>query len=170
MAKNFYNLLAYKDEYEVARHLSSPEFLASIRARFSGRYRIKFHLAPPLQALFGGQSATPKKRTFGSWMVPVFRLLARLKYLRGTAFDPLGYTAERRMERELISSYELTIERLLERLSTDNVETAAAIASVPEQIRGYGHIKAASVTTATQDEARLLAVFEAGKQALVRAA
>ena len=78
--------------------------------------------------------------------------------------------AERRMERELISSYELTIERLLERLSTDNVETAAAIASVPEQIRGYGHIKAASVTTATQDEARLLAVFEAGKQALVRAA
>lgn len=170
VARNYHKLLAYKDEYEVARHLSSREFLASIRARFSGRYRIKFHLAPPLQALLGGQTTTPRKRTFGAWMVPVFHVLARLKGLRATAFDPFGRTAERRMERELISRYELTIERLLERLSAENVDTATAIASVPEQIRGYGHVKAASVTTAAAEEARLMALFEAGQQALGRAA
>ena len=161
VASNYYKLLAYKDEYEVARLLSSAEFLASIRRRFIGRYALKFHLAAPLQSLFNGPSTVPKKRTFGAWIVPLFRLLTHLKSLRGTVFDPFGRTAERRMERELIRRYEVTIRRLLERISSDNIETAVAIASIPEQIRGYGHVKAASVTTAAQEEARLLTLFEA---------
>jgi indolepyruvate ferredoxin oxidoreductase len=170
VARNYHKLLAYKDEYEVARHLSSPEFLASIRARFSGRYRIRFHLAPPLQALLGGNSATPRKRTFGAWMVPVFRVLARLKGLRGTAFDPFGHTAERRMERELIRNYERLIDLLMERLSTDNFDTAVALASIPEQIRGYGHVKSESVRKSNAEEARLMDMLEGGKPAVGRAA
>ena len=150
VARNYDKLLAYKDEYDVARHLSSPRFQASIRARFSGRNQIDFHLTPLLHALLQCQPTSTSKRTFWAWIVPVLRLLARLNGLRGTSFDQFGYTAERRMERELIRRYEVAIVRLLEQLSTDNVEMAAAIASIPEQIRGYGQVKAASVTTATR--------------------
>ena len=106
--------MAYKDEYEVARLYGNGEFLRQVAEEFDGeRLRFEFHLAPPLLARRDRRTGVPRKITFGPWMLSVFRLLMRFKFLRGTAFDPFGYGAERRMERKLIADYEATLAELL---------------------------------------------------------
>ncbi len=167
VARGYFKLLAYKDEYEVARLHADPAFRAKIAAQFEGDYKLNFHLAPPLLAKPDPVTGRPAKMRFGPWMMSVFRLLAPLKFLRGTALDPFGRTAERRAERALIGEYEQLIDELLGRLSADNHALAVALASLPEEIRGYGHIKEQNLKTARGKWSDLLAKFRGQQSAQV---
>ncbi|MDH3689864.1 MAG: indolepyruvate ferredoxin oxidoreductase family protein, partial [Gammaproteobacteria bacterium] len=159
VARYYFKLLAYKDEYEVARLYTHPRFTTQLNAQFEGNFKLQFHLAPPLVATRETDTGYPKKRAYGPWMLKMFSLLAKLKRLRGTRFDIFGYSSERKMERQLIDEYETTIEELLRGLNHDNHALAVEIASVPEQIRGYGHIKQASVREARATQAELLDAY-----------
>jgi indolepyruvate ferredoxin oxidoreductase len=162
VARYYAKLLAYKDEYEVARLHADTGFRKKIAGMFEGDYRVVYHLAPPLLARHDPTSGEPRKMRFGPWMGPVFKLLASLKGLRGTPLDPFGYTDERRTERALIREYEDTVERLLARLEPQNHALAVQIAAIPDEIRGYGHIKARSLGPARKKRDELLARYEAG--------
>ncbi len=140
VARSLFKLMAYKDEYEVARLYTDGEFEARLKSNFDGDFTVKFNLAPPLLAKRDAQGRLMKAQ-YGPWMWQAFKLLARFKFLRGTAFDPFGKTEERRMERELIAAYRATIEAVLPKLTTENLEQATALASLPEHIRGFGHVK-----------------------------
>lgn len=155
VARYFFKLMAYKDEYEVARLYTQSDFLKNLAAQFEGDYKVHVHLAPPLLAKKNAQGQL-QKRPYGPWVFTAFRLLAKLRFLRGTPLDVFGYTAERRSERALIREYERTITRLLDRLDADNLALAVAIASLPEQIRGFGHVKEAHLHKARARQAELL--------------
>ncbi|WP_157219359.1 indolepyruvate ferredoxin oxidoreductase family protein [Flavisphingomonas formosensis] len=152
-------LMAYKDEYEVARLHADPEFMERLRTQFSGDFKIRFHLAPPM---LPGRDATgrPKKREFGAWMLPVFRILQRFKGLRGTPFDPFGHTAERRMERRLIEDYRAMIRDVVARVEQGNLAAAIELAGAAYDVRGYGPVKDASVEEYELQRRALLAAFE----------
>jgi len=167
VARYYAKLLAYKDEYEVARLYTDGAFRRKIDGMFEGDYRLVFHLAPPLLAKPDPRTGEPAKMTFGPWVLTLFGLLAKFRGLRGTALDIFGRTEERRMERALIEEYEQTVAALLAALTRDNHALAVEIASLPESIRGYGHIKAKSVEAARRKLAELLARYRA---APVRAA
>ncbi|MCC5778657.1 indolepyruvate ferredoxin oxidoreductase family protein [Nitratireductor sp. B36] len=141
VARSLFKLMAYKDEYEVARLHTETGFSARIADEFEGDYRIVHHLAPPFLASGKDARGRPLKREFGPWVRLPFRMLARMKRLRGTIFDPFGYTAERRMERELIDWYEAHVEKVLAQLDAGNAETLAETLALPMQIRGYGPVK-----------------------------
>ena len=170
VARYLFKLMAYKDEYEVARLHADPAFLASLRERFDGDWTLKFHMAPPLFAKVDPATGLPVKREFGPWMLPALRLLARLKGLRGTPFDPFGRTAERRTERALISEYEAMLDELLARLDASNHPQAVALARIPEQIRGYGHVKERHLAKAREQWAEQLAAWRGGGDGSVRRA
>jgi len=157
VAINYAKLLAYKDEYEVARLYTDGNFEKQLRDQFEGDFKFNFNLAPPL--LGGGTDALgrPKKRAFGAWMMPVFRLLAKMRWLRGTAFDIFGYSADRRLERDLIAGYEKDVAHVLSVLSPLNLDTAIEILSLPDRIRGYGPVKEKSVQDAKARYAQLAA-------------
>ncbi|HZF97247.1 MAG TPA: DUF6537 domain-containing protein, partial [Pseudoxanthomonas sp.] len=155
VARYFFKLMAYKDEYEVARLYTSGEFQRRLQQQFEGDYRLHFHLAPPLLARKDAQGRLLKQE-FGPWVMTAFRLMAKLRFLRGGALDIFGYTDERRGERRLIADYEATVERLLSSLDGDNLPLAVEIASIPEHIRGYGHVKHAHLHKAKAREAALL--------------
>lgn len=140
VARYLFKLMAYKDEYEVARLHSDRTFLDRIAQQFEGEYSLRYHLAPPLLAK-RNERGELVKQPFGPWMLKAFGLLARLKGLRGTPFDPFGRTEERKMERALIGRYKDTVEELLAGLHAGNLALAVEIARLPEQIRGYGHVK-----------------------------
>ncbi|HMA15667.1 MAG TPA: indolepyruvate ferredoxin oxidoreductase family protein, partial [Kiloniellaceae bacterium] len=159
VARYYFKLLAVKDEYEVARLYADPQFARSLKDQFEGGYRLSFHLAPPLVARRDPDSGHLQKREFGAWMLPAFRVLAKLKGLRGTAFDIFGYSAERRMERRLIADYEAVIGELLAGLTADNHALAVELAAIPEKIRGFGHVREAHVEAAKACEADLLTAF-----------
>jgi indolepyruvate ferredoxin oxidoreductase len=159
VARYYFKLLAYKDEYEVARLYTNGKFMARIREQFEGGYRLHVHLAPPLLARRDPLTGEPKKREYGPWMLRLFGLLAPLRRLRGTPLDVFGYSAERRLERALIADYEQLVERLIAALDDENHKLAIELASLPEHIRGFGHIKARSIETAKTREAELLGYF-----------
>jgi indolepyruvate ferredoxin oxidoreductase len=144
VASNLFKLMAYKDEYEVARLYTDGNFRAKLTEAFEGKPKLTFHLAPPI---FGKHDANgqPVKQEFGAWIIPAFRVLAALRVLRGTSFDIFGRTAERRIERQLIGDYRGAIEQVMARIGEVGLdaarETALAIARLPEQIRGFGHVK-----------------------------
>jgi len=161
VARGYFKLLAYKDEYEVARLHAAPEFRRRIEATFEGDFSLEFHLAPPLFARRDPATGEPRKSRYGVWMMRVFGVLARLKGLRGTALDPFGYTRERRAERRLIERYEQVVSSLLGGLDHTNHAVAVEIASLPERIRGFGHVKARSIEEAERREAELLERFRA---------
>ncbi|HKU48172.1 MAG TPA: indolepyruvate ferredoxin oxidoreductase family protein [Burkholderiales bacterium] len=154
VARYYAKLLAYKDEYEVARLHADPAFRKRIADMFEGDYRVAYHLAPPLL------TRKEEKIRFGSWMLPVFGILKSFRFLRGTALDPFGHTEERRTERALIREYEQTVERLLARLTPQNHALALQIAAIPDEIRGYGHIKARNVEPARRKRDELLGRYE----------
>jgi indolepyruvate ferredoxin oxidoreductase len=168
VARYYAKLMAYKDEYEVARLYADGEFAREVAAVFEGDYKLVYHLAPPLLAKPDPRTGEPKKMRFGSWMRPLFAVLARLKGLRGTPLDVFGMTEERRTERALIAEYEQAVQALLAGLTRENHALALEIASLPEDIRGYGHIKAKSVAAARAKREALLARF--GAPAAQRAA
>jgi indolepyruvate ferredoxin oxidoreductase len=155
VARYAFKLMAYKDEYEVARLYTSGDFERRVAQQFEGDYKLRFHLAPPMLSSKDAQGRGVKK-AYGPWVFTAFRVLARLRFLRGTAFDVFGRTHERRMERQLIEDYLRTVAGLLPMLDAGNVGLAARIASIPEHIRGYGHVKDAHLATAKAREAELL--------------
>ncbi len=165
VARYYFKLLAIKDEYEVARLYTDGEFEKRVAAQFEGDYKLTFHLAPPLTNAPDAATGEAKKTTYGPWMMSVFRVLAKLKGLRGTAFDIFGRTAERKMERQLITDYEALIDELLPRLAPHNHAIAVDLASVPEHIRGYGHVKERHLKSAKAKEAELVAAYRAAKPA-----
>jgi indolepyruvate ferredoxin oxidoreductase len=160
VAKYYFKLMAYKDEYEVARLYTDGRFVEQLTSQFEGDFSLKFNLAPPLFAKKDGKGHLVKAE-FGSWMWSAFKLLARFKGLRGGAFDVFGYSEERKMERALIVEYREMIEGLLAGLNLENVANAVELANLPEQVRGFGHVKEAAVEKFHAEKARLLS---AGKQ------
>jgi indolepyruvate ferredoxin oxidoreductase len=158
VARYYFKLMAYKDEYEVARLYADPAFTQKLQAQFEGDYRLHFHLAPPLLAK-RDEKGELVKREYGPWMFTAFKLLAKLRFLRGGALDIFGRTEERRTERALIGEYEKTIDELLAKLSPDNHALAVQIARIPEEIRGFGHVKERHLKAAKEKEAKLLAAF-----------
>ncbi len=162
VARYFFKLMAYKDEYEVARLYTDGSFVRQVAEKFTGDYSLEFNLAPPMLAKPDPDSGLVSKMQFGPWMMTAFKLLAKFKFLRGSAFDPFGHAAERKLERQLIGDYENTVEELLKTLSADNLELAAEIASIPEHIRGYGHVKQRHYEDAKANEALLLERFRTG--------
>src|SRR5262249_18257072 len=145
-----------KDEYEVARLFTDGSFEKQVAAAFDGNLRYEFHLAPPLLAKKDPHSGRPAKMSFGPWIKPAFGVLAKFKFVRGTPFDPFGYSEERKLERKLIADYVSGLDELLANLSPQSRALAVAIASIPEKIRGFGPIKQRSVTAAKAEEAVLL--------------
>jgi len=148
VAQSYHKLLAYKDEYEVARLYSNGDFEKSLAAQFEGDYRLRFHLAPPLLAKRDRASGKPLKREFGGWILGLFGLLARFKGLRGGALDIFGYTAERKLERGLITQYEQDIDVILGQVSPQNLAIAVEMASLALKMRGFGHVKLANIEQA----------------------
>jgi len=156
VAKSYFKLLAIKDEYEVARLYTDGRFERILSETFEGKCALKFHLAPPFLARKDPATGEPKKITLGSWMLPVLRLLARGKRLRGTWADIFGQTADRRLERRMIDEYETLLTEIAQRLSPKTHATVCALAALPLQIRGYGHVKRTSYEAAKQRENELL--------------
>ena len=161
VAEQLRKLMAYKDEYEVGRLYTDGEFRKHVAEQFEGDdLRLEFYMAPPaLVKPKGGNAKAARKLRFGPWLLPLLKLLASAKGLRGTAFDPFGRTDERRLERRLIAEYERRIDEL-RRTSADKHAVAVAIANVPASIRGYGHVKLASLAIARARESELLNRFD----------
>ena len=155
VARAYHKLLAYKDEYEVARLYTDGRFQRQIAETFEGKFSLQFSLAPPLLATRDANGHL-KKRLYGPWMMSAYRLLAKFKFLRGTKLDPFGYMAERRAERRQVETYEATVRELLGDLTRDNHALAVEIARLPLKMRGFGHVKQASVEAATVRETELM--------------
>ncbi len=155
VAKYYFKLMAYKDEYEVARLYTDGRFVEQLQQQFEGNFSVKFNLAPPLLAKKDAKGHLVKAE-FGSWMWSAFKLLAKLKSLRGGAFDIFGYTEERKMERALIADYREMVVAMIDKLNADNHATAVELAALPEKVRGFGHVKEAAVANYRTDKARLL--------------
>ncbi|HYP33562.1 MAG TPA: indolepyruvate ferredoxin oxidoreductase family protein [Burkholderiaceae bacterium] len=164
VARNLFKLMAYKDEYEVARLHTDPAFLAKLSDQFEDGFKLKYHLAPPLLAAKNDKGQLVKK-TYGAWMQRAFGVLARLKGLRGTAFDVFGYTAERRTERALVGEYRALVDELLPALSAERLADAVALAALPDEIRGYGHVKERNLEKVRAKWDSQLAAWRAGRGA-----
>ena len=164
-ARALYKLMAYKDEYEVARLYADPAFLAGLHEQFEGKLRLRFNLAPPLLARRDPVTGHLRKREFGPWVLPAFRLLAKLRSLRGTPLDIFGYTAERRQERADIADYLALLDEVLPKLAEDNYPLVAELAALPLQLRGFGHVKDRNRDQLAPRRERLLAQLRGGGMA-----
>jgi indolepyruvate ferredoxin oxidoreductase len=169
VALNYAKLLSYKDEYEVARLYSQPEFREKLEAQFTGKMKLSLQMAPPLLSRLDPATGRPKKREFGGWSFTALKVLANLKGLRGTALDIFGYSAERKQERQLIKDYEDTVSSLLKNLTADNHGLAVEIANIPDGIRGFGPVKEENIVAAKTAEAELLARWKGTESRLVAA-
>ncbi len=165
VARAYYKLLAYKDEYEVARLYTDGRFHRALAKHTAPGARIKVHLAPPLFSKTNPETGEPVKRAFGGWVFPVFKQLAKLKVLRGTRLDPFGYLTERRMERQLIADYERDVIRLIANLSPEKLDIAVSIAQLPNSMKGFGHIKKKNVDSAKAKSRTLWKRFNAPQPA-----
>jgi indolepyruvate ferredoxin oxidoreductase len=170
VARNLYKLMAYKDEYEVARLYTDGGFRRRLQAQFEDGYKLEFHLAPPLIARRDPQTGEARKQSFGAWVLPLFGLLAHGKVLRGGWADPFGRSRERRTERRVICDYEALVRRVAEQLSPANHAEAIAIAEWPQQIRGYGHVKDRHLAAARESLPGLTSAFESARAASAVAA
>ncbi|WP_271270973.1 indolepyruvate ferredoxin oxidoreductase family protein [Aliamphritea hakodatensis] len=159
VATQYSKLLAYKDEYEVARQLTSDTFRHQLKQQFTGEIELEFNLAPPLLAKTDPATGRPRKRKFSQKYLPVLKLLAKLKPLRGTALDIFAYSHDRQLERQLIQQYEQDIRLILSNLSADNYAAACALAELPGQIRGYGPVKDAAWLKVQPERLQLLSHF-----------
>ncbi|MBT6033360.1 MAG: indolepyruvate ferredoxin oxidoreductase family protein [Kordiimonadaceae bacterium] len=148
VAKSYYKLLAIKDEYEVARLYTNGEFKQKLDAQFTGNYKLKFHMAPPIFEKKNSSTGETEKREFGPWMMSALKMIARFKFLRATAFDIFAYSAERKMERHLITEYEEIVEIVLDKLNKDNYQLCLEILALPMSYNGYGHVKEKNIKLA----------------------
>ncbi len=160
VARYLFKLMAIKDEYEVARLYTDGSFARQLAATFDGDLKLTYHLAPPI---LGRKNASgePVKSAFGGWMFPLFRVLAALKGLRGTTFDPFGYTQDRKLERQLLADYENLLAEISTKLNPDNHTIAVGLAAIPEKIRGFGPVKLRHAEAAKAEERALLEQFRA---------
>jgi indolepyruvate ferredoxin oxidoreductase len=164
VAKNAYKLMAYKDEYEVARLYTDGTWTKALRETFAGDFKLRFHLAPPLLAKQNKATGRPEKRAFGPWMLPAFYVLAKLKGLRGGPFDLFGRTPERRMERRLRDEYEALVRALAEDLKPARHDLVVKLAELPDRIRGFGPVKEKAMREAEAERAKLLAALAKAEQ------
>ena len=165
VARYLYKLMAYKDEYEVARLHTDPAFLAKLDAQFKHGYTVKYNLAPPTISKRDPITGELLKRQFGPWMMAAFKVLAKFKGLRGGPLDIFGKTEERRHERELIDDYVKLIDEICARLTPANHGLAVELARIPDDIRGYGHVKDRHLKAAKANEAQLIAAYRLAKPA-----
>ena len=168
VARYYFKLLAIKDEYEVARLYAETDFVQRVAAQFEGDYKLNFHLAPPTLNR-AAKNGEPKKSKYGPWMMPAFRVLAKLRGYRGTALDIFARSPERKMERALIGEYEAVVAEILDRMTPQNYPIAVDLASIPEHIRGYGHVKDRHLKDAKVREKALLAQLRDAKAPAVMA-
>ena len=159
VARYYFKLLAYKDEFEVARLYTELGFLDTVASQFEGNYKLNFHLAPPILAERDPETGIARKKAYGRWVLIAFKLLAKLRFLRGGPLDPFNRTAERKRERSLITEYETVIDTLLKQLNANNHPVAVEIAGLPEQIRGYGHVKERHIDAVKARETELLTSY-----------
>jgi len=164
VARYLFKLMAYKDEYEVARLHTDKSFLNKVASQFEGDYKLHYHLAPPMTAKKNEKGELVKK-AYGPWMLTAFGVLAKLKGLRGTAFDVFGHTEERKMERALIGQYKASIDEVLRGLTAEKLSLAVEIARIPEEIRGYGHVKERHLAAARPKWDGLMQQWRAGAKA-----
>ncbi|MDI1263355.1 MAG: 2-oxoacid:acceptor oxidoreductase family protein, partial [bacterium] len=157
VAINYAKLLAYKDEYEVARLYTDGRFEKQLRDQFEGDFKFSFNLAPPMLAGKPDALGRPGKRAFGAWMLPVFRNLAKFRFLRGTPLDIFGYSTDRKLERALIADYEKDVANVLGQLSPANIDIAVEMLSLPDRIRGYGPVKEKAMAEAKVRHVQLAA-------------
>jgi indolepyruvate ferredoxin oxidoreductase len=160
VARSLFKLMAYKDEYEVARLHADPAFRKMIAEQFDGDYTLQFHLAAPLVSKKRPGTDIPAKRTFGPWLMRGFEVLSRLKFLRATPFDLFGYTDERRTERAIRDDYIGLVQSLATGLTRHNRDAALKLAQLPEKIRGYGHVKLANLAAVREEQLRLVEQFK----------
>ena len=171
VARYLFKLMAYKDEYEVARLYTDGNFLKQVANELGGdNLRFEFHLAPPLLAKINPATGEPRKISFGPWMMSVFKVLARFKFLRGTPFDIFGHSVERRTERKLVADYETMLDEVMAKLTPDNHVIAVGLAAIPEKVRGFGPVKARHLVVARADVAALMEQFRSGQPPLLKAA
>jgi indolepyruvate ferredoxin oxidoreductase len=156
VARNYFKLLAYKDEYEVARLHSGAEFSKKIDAMFEGKYSVRYHLAPPLFSKRDKETGHLIKSEYGGWVRYLFKLIAKLKFLRGSPLDLFGWTAERKMERNLITEYEGIFAEVTSERYIDNISLVKEILAFPEEIRGFGHVKEDNVVAVKKKLDKLL--------------
>ncbi|MCB1955652.1 MAG: 2-oxoacid:acceptor oxidoreductase family protein, partial [Rhodocyclaceae bacterium] len=159
VARGYHKLLAVKDEYEVARLYTQADFLARVAEQFEGDYQLVFHLAPPLLAGRDAETGEARKRRYGPWMLKAMGLLARARRLRGGWLDPFARSADRRLDRALLAEYEAVIEEILGVLTLSNQKTAVALAALPDDIRGFGHVRDRYAAQARRRQATLLAAL-----------
>lgn len=164
VARQLFKLMAYKDEYEVARLYSDGAFRAKLDAQFTGNYSLKFHLAPPLLSKINSKTCKVVKREFGMWVIYLFRILAKLKWVRGTVLDIFALTLERRLEQEDLACYRMDLAEICNGLSPENYDAAVEVAKIPEKLRGYGHIKARNRKTLFCRRSQLLDEFRGNIQ------
>jgi indolepyruvate ferredoxin oxidoreductase len=169
VARGYFKLLAYKDEYEVARLFSDPQFERALSEQFEAHRKLEWHFAPPLLSRRDA-SGEPRKMRFGGWMRPLLRLLAKGKRLRGTPFDVFGYAAERKLERQMIADYETLLDEIAQRLSFSTHATAVALAALALDIKGFGHIKLRNYSQVKAREARLLSELRNPSPTVLKAA
>ena len=155
VAKYYFKLMAYKDEYEVARLYTDGQFTDKLKQQFEGDFSLKFNIAPPLFSKKDAQGHLVKAQ-YGSWVWHAFGVLAKLKGLRGTKLDIFGYTEERKAERAMIVDYRIAIEQLVGNLTAETLETAIAVANLPEKVRGFGHVKEKAMQAYQLEKASLL--------------
>jgi len=171
VARYLFKLMAYKDEYEVARLYSDTSFVERVKSTFAGdNLRFEFHLAPPLLARRNPVTGEPKKMSFGPWILKAFAVLSKFKFLRGTPLDPFAYSLERRSERQLIADYEALLTEIVADLNPANHPTAVALATIPEKIRGFGPVKQRHLAAAKAEEAALHERFRSGAAPFLKAA
>ena len=163
VAINYFKLMSYKDEYEVARLYSNNEFINKINQSFEGNFKINFYLAPPIFSKKDKITGNPLKTKFGPWVMTLFKIIRKFKFLRGTFFDPFGYLSERKSERKLIEDYKNCILDIGKKLSKDNYDIAVDIASAPDQIRGFGYVKEKNIKIAEDCQSNLIATFNESK-------
>jgi len=170
VARNLFKLMAIKDEYEVARLFTDGSFERQLRGEFASWRAIDVHLAPPLFAARDPDTGHLRKATYGAWIIPVLRTLARLRRIRGRFFDPFSWSADRRLERRLLAGYQAVVATILDKLSPANHALAIPLAQYPEKIRGYGHVKLASVKRVEPEISARREAFLAGPPRIAEAA
>jgi indolepyruvate ferredoxin oxidoreductase len=169
-ARYLFKLMAYKDEYEVARLYADTGFVERVRGAFDGDLKLEFHLAPPLLAKIDRATGEPKKISYGPWILSAFRVLKSFRFLRGTPLDPFGYSAERRTERKLIRDYEIMLSETLDQLTPANHHIVVGLASIPEKIRGYGPVKQRHLEAAKAEVLALRERMATGGDQILKAA
>ncbi|MEX0603647.1 MAG: indolepyruvate ferredoxin oxidoreductase family protein [Marinobacter sp.] len=168
VAQQLYRFMAYKDEYEVARLFAETGFMKEVEETFEGDFKVHFHLAPPLLNSETDAQGRPKKRRFGPWIFRAFTLLAKLRTLRGTVMDPFRYSADRKLDRAMLTDYQNLVARIGRELDTSNYETFLQLAELPADVRGYGPVRQQAAEGIREKQSQLIKALDTGRPTLIR--